>query len=183
VLGKKRLYLSMLRRFVAGQKSVVAQLLAALAQNDLSTAERLAHTTKSTAGSIGALEIQSLAADIEHGLAHGEPRQALLAHVDALAAPLAALIDALELALPDESAHAEVRVDPAKLKELCDRLAALLAYDDASAVDVVSEHADLLNTAFPRHYAALEKAMEMFDFEAALQTLQEACSSLSTQET
>ncbi|MCF8159704.1 MAG: PAS domain S-box protein [Polaromonas sp.] len=174
VLGKKSLYLSMLRRFVAGQKSVVAQLLAALAQDDLNTAERLAHTTKSTAGSIGALEIQSLAAAVEHGLAHGEPRHLLLTHVQSLEQPLAALISALESGLPDEAAHAKVSVDPVKLKVVCDRLASLLAYDDAAAVDVVSDHADLLNTAFPNHYPALESAVKMFDFEAALQALKAA---------
>jgi CheY-like chemotaxis protein len=174
VLGKKPLYLSMLRRFAAGQKTAVAQLLAALAQDDLATAERLAHTTKSTAGSIGALEIQALAAAVEHGLAHGEPRQAVLAHVQALEQPLAALVSALAQALPEEVAHARVSVDPVKLKEICDRLASLLAYDDAAAVDVVSEHADVLDTAFPTHYPALENAVKMFDFEAALQALQAA---------
>jgi two-component system sensor histidine kinase/response regulator len=180
VLGKKPLYLSMLRRFVAGQKTVVAQLLAALAQDDLNTAERLAHTTKGTAGSIGALEIQSLAAELEHGLAHGEPRHLLLAHVRALEQPLATLISALAQALPDEAARTRVSVDPVKLKAVCDQLVSLLAYDDAAAVDVVSEHADLLNTAFPGHYPALENAVKMFDFEAALHALQVARATFPT---
>jgi two-component system sensor histidine kinase/response regulator len=180
VLGKKPLYLSMLRRFVAGQKTVVDQLLAALAQDDLNTAERLAHTTKSTAGSIGAVDIQALAATVEHGLARGEPRPALLAHVRALEQPLAALVGALAQALPDEAAHAKVSVDPVKLSEICDRLASLLAYDDAAAVDVVSEHADLLDTAFPAYYPILENAVKMFDFEAALQALQAAIATLPT---
>ncbi len=174
VLGKKALYLSMLQRFLAGQKSVVDGLLSALAKDDLSTAERLAHTTKSTAGSIGALEIQSLAAEIEHGLARGESRPVLITRIHALEAPLAALMVALEQALPDETVHAKVCVDPLKLKRICERLASLLAYDDASAVDVVGENADLLNTAFPGHYAALENAVKMFDFETALKVLQEA---------
>ena len=180
VLGKKPLYLSMLRRFVAGQKTVVAQLLAALAQDDLKTTERLAHTTKSTAGSIGALEVQALAAEVEHGLAHGAARPTLLAQVRALELPLAALINALEQALPEEAVHAKVSVDPVKLKEVCDRLASLLAYDDASAVDVVDDQADLLNTAFPTHYPALENAVKMFDFEVALQTLKDALTTLPT---
>ncbi|MDD2844392.1 MAG: PAS domain S-box protein [Rhodoferax sp.] len=180
VLGKKPLYLSMLRRFVAGQKTVVPQVLDALAHGDLNTAERLAHTTKGTAGSIGALEIQSLAAEIEHGLAHGEPRHALLAHVQALEQPLAALISALEQALPQEAAHAKVNVDPVKLKAACDQLAPLLAYDDAAAADLFSDHADLFNAAFPTHYPALENAVKMFDFEAALRALKDALATLPT---
>jgi PAS domain S-box-containing protein len=44
VLGKKQVYLSMLRRFVAGQKSVVVDIDNALVRDDPALAERLAHT-------------------------------------------------------------------------------------------------------------------------------------------
>ncbi len=177
VLGKKSLYLSMLRRFVAGQKTVVPDLLAALARDDLASVERLVHTTKGTAGSIGAVQVQSLAADIEQGVAHGKARAALLQDVQALAEPLTALIAALEQALPNEAPHAAVQVDAARLRETCDRLASLLGFDDACAVDVLNEQGDLLSTAFPRHYRQLENTVKNFDFEAALKVLSDAIDS------
>ena len=47
---------------------------------------------------------------------------------------------------------------------LLDGCGSLLAYDDSSAVKVFSDHADLLNTAFPDHYSSLENAVNMFRF-------------------
>ncbi|MCB8746771.1 PAS domain S-box protein [Rhodoferax sp. U2-2l] len=172
VLGKKALYLSMLRRFVAGQKPLMVALQDALDQDDLATVERLAHTTKGTAGSIGAREVQTLAADVEMAAGQGGPRAALQSRIQALAAPLAELIRALEQALPAEATRVKVAVDPARLKEVCARLEALLAYDDSAAVEVVSDNADLLDAAFGPHYRQIDNAVKAFDFEAALQALQ-----------
>ncbi|OQW89833.1 MAG: hypothetical protein BWK72_00870 [Rhodoferax ferrireducens] len=174
VLGKKALYLSMLRRFVAGQKTLIAALQDALVQNDLTSVERLAHTTKGTAGSIGARVIQTLAADIEMAAGQGGPRAALQSRIQALAPPLTELISALAQALPPETARAKVAVDEVRLEDVCARLESLLAYDDSAAVDVVTDNADLLDAAFPQHYRQIENFVKMFDFEAALKTLKDA---------
>jgi len=174
VLGKKALYVSMLRRFVAGQKTLIASLQEALAKDDLSTVERLAHTAKGTAGSIGAREIQTLAADIEMAAGQGGPQAAPASCIQALAPPLAALITALEQALPPEAARSKVAVDPIRLKDVCARLETLLGFDDSAAVDVVTDNADLLDAAFPQHYRQIENAVKMFDFEAALNALKDA---------
>jgi CheY-like chemotaxis protein len=179
VLGKKTLYLSMLRRFVAGQKGLLTSLQAALDQQDLATAERLAHTTKGTAGSIGAHQVQALAAVVEDAARQRGPVAAVQEAVQALAGPLTALIDALEQTLPAELSRPRVTLDPARLKDICTKLDALLAYDDATAVDLVAEHADWLETAFPQHYRQLESAVKMFDFEAALLQLRAGMKSLS----
>ena len=50
MMGKKSLYLAMLRRYLAGQRSVSAEMRQALAAGDRLTAERLAHTTKAVSG-------------------------------------------------------------------------------------------------------------------------------------
>jgi two-component system, sensor histidine kinase and response regulator len=68
MLGKRSLYLAMLRRFVASQRSVPEQIHDALSVGDLPTAERLAHTSRSVAGTIGATAIQNLAAELERSL-------------------------------------------------------------------------------------------------------------------
>ncbi|TRZ67938.1 MAG: response regulator, partial [Rhodocyclaceae bacterium] len=74
VLGKKSLYLSMLRKFVAGQKGAPDEIRAALAADDSATAERLAHTAKGVAGNIGATEVQQHAAVPEAVLKARRPR-------------------------------------------------------------------------------------------------------------
>jgi len=122
VLGKKALYLSMLQRFVVGQKDLLADLQEALAQQDMVTAERLAHTAKGTAGSIGAHQVQALAADVEQAVRQGAPSAAVQAAVHALAGPLNTLLDALVQALPSELPLARTAYDPAQLKTVCRQL-------------------------------------------------------------
>ena len=73
VLGKKPLYLSMLRKFVAGQKSATAEILKALEGNDWDTAERLAHTLKGVSGNIGATGLQQLAEKLEAAIKERQP--------------------------------------------------------------------------------------------------------------
>ncbi|MFM7192756.1 MAG: response regulator, partial [Microcystaceae cyanobacterium] len=65
VLGKKTLYLSMLRKFLASQSSFQSQITAALETGDHQTAERLAHTLKGVAGNIGANAVQEAARQLE----------------------------------------------------------------------------------------------------------------------
>jgi two-component system sensor histidine kinase/response regulator len=66
VLGKESLYLEMLRKFIHGQSAIVAEVSLALEEKDYSTAERLLHSSKSVAGSIGAAELAELAAELEN---------------------------------------------------------------------------------------------------------------------
>ena len=59
VLGKKPMYLSMLRKFAAGQLGAVDTVLRALEAGDWDTAVRTAHTTKGVCGNIGATGVQA----------------------------------------------------------------------------------------------------------------------------
>jgi PAS domain S-box-containing protein len=96
VMNRKPLYLTILRRFVAGYGTLVARIQAALDSGDLATAERLAHSAKSVAGNIGATAIQSLAGSVESALRAHEPParvQPLLLQLDR---DLGVLIAALE---------------------------------------------------------------------------------------
>ncbi|TAN53061.1 MAG: response regulator [Methylococcaceae bacterium] len=96
VLGKKPLYLSMLRKFCAGQKSVVLDITQALDAQDWDTAERLAHTLKGVAGNIGATSLQQLAAKLEAAIRQRQPRVAVDDGLEELRHPLATLVTQLE---------------------------------------------------------------------------------------
>jgi PAS domain S-box-containing protein len=100
VLGKKTLYGSMLRKFINGQKSVVAAIGGALQENSWEGAERLAHTLKGVAGNIGATDVASLATQLESALNDRQPRSQIDAYLQRLAAPLDHLIGQLERHLP-----------------------------------------------------------------------------------
>ena len=171
VLGKKPLYLLMLRKFVAGQKSATAEILKALEVDDWTTAERLAHTLKGVSGNIGATGLQQLAEKIETAIKAHRPRLELDGLLNALKSLLKNLIDQLEMNLPEEHVKKVVSVDPIKLKVVCDKLEALLADDDAEAGDVLDANADMLNAAFPVYYRKIDEGIRTFDFEAALKVL------------
>ena len=63
--GNVALYYSLLEKFRANEQHVVAKIREALASNDLKTAERLAHTLKGIAGTLGAESLQSQAEILE----------------------------------------------------------------------------------------------------------------------
>ena len=164
----------MLRKFVVGQKPATAKILKALENNTWDSAERYAHTLKGVSGTIGATDLQQLAKRIETAIKKRLPREEIDARLDALKMPLATLITQLEQQLPEERARTVVVVDRKKLKVVCDRLAAMLADDDAEAVDLLDANADLLNAAFPGHYRRIADGIRTFDFEEALAALKGA---------
>ena len=174
VLGKKRLYLSMLRKFVAGQKSVVTEILQALENDAREIPERLAHTLKGVCGTIGATGLQQLAEALETAIRERRPRAEIETRLNEVETPLAHLIAQLEKALPREQIHAALTIPPLQLQEICAKLEALLADDDAEAYDLLDMHADLLIAAFPDHYRMIDDSIRSFDFKAALGALQAA---------
>jgi PAS domain S-box-containing protein len=100
VLGKKTLYASMLRKFAAGQRTVVPAIESALQKNSWEGAEHLAHTLKGVSSSIGATEVSSLATQLESALRERQPRPQIDSHLKQLAATLDHLIGQMEQHLP-----------------------------------------------------------------------------------
>ena len=100
MMGKKKLYLAMLQKYVKGQKDCVRSLQEALQAQDRATAQRLAHTLKGVSATIGATAVADFAGAIEHTLREELPQPALDMAITALEAPLAAMMLALEAWLP-----------------------------------------------------------------------------------
>jgi two-component system sensor histidine kinase/response regulator len=67
-MGGKKLYLSMLAKFVPSQGQAVQSIQDALAVNDRATAERLAHTLKGVAASVGATALAESADQMEQAI-------------------------------------------------------------------------------------------------------------------
>jgi len=99
-MGNETLYLSILRRFVESQTSVPTQIHAALAVGDVPAAERLAHTLKCVAGNIGADEVESRAAALEHSLHTYQPPVVVQERLRQIERPLASLSTAIASRLP-----------------------------------------------------------------------------------
>jgi two-component system sensor histidine kinase/response regulator len=174
-------YASMLRRFVVSQEGVSQRIEEALASKDLLLAERLAHTLKGVAGNLGASSIQHDAEELENALQRGTPMAQARAALERTAAALDALITALKAApglvklesplLQEKWGEAE----HAELERLVDKIRLLLAGDDPDAQTEWEAHARLLRANYPNG-AAIEAAINDFDFEQALALMDEAVS-------
>lgn len=67
--GNESLYNKLLRRFADSNATIIDELTKAIEAQDNETAVRTAHTLKSTAASLGLLQLSATAAEAEHALA------------------------------------------------------------------------------------------------------------------
>jgi len=176
------LYRKLLTRFVEN-KQFHGDFSAALAEHDLSVAERLAHTLKGSAGNIGAKIVQTEAGELE--LACRQLQESSessgsgvqlnlikerLARVDLSLSPLLqALEDWLNNQVKTISNDKTDTVDEAELDRLITSLRGLLNDDDTDATEVINQLHELPGfdsslTTFRR----LAKAVDGYDFEDAL---------------
>jgi two-component system, sensor histidine kinase and response regulator len=201
VVGKTELYISLLRRFVEGQAGAAAELRRALESGDGAVAERIAHTIKSLAGSIGALALQTSAADLERSLralheavgkdgttdVANERAEALKRRVEASIEPfgesLAEVIAELRAVLPEAAAPAPLGFAHDKATAAgAERLAGMLRSGDADAVDFFKEREAELASAYPSAIDAVRTAIKLFDFDRAAAALETAVKSASVKE-
>ncbi len=171
VLGRRALYLSMLRRFLSGQKTAPVDIATALNAEDFETAERLAHTLKGVSGNIGATRLQGAAHELEAAIGSHQPRAVADGHLEVVREQLAAIVAQLEEKLPEEHRKPRIAVDPLRVREVCHRLQTLLADNDPDAGDVWEANSDLMESAFPEHFRKIGDAIRWFDYETALSSL------------
>ena len=170
------LYLSMLSRFVKSQDSAMELIQQALAQADGDTAERLAHTLKGLAASLGAEPLRQLAGQLEQALREAADAAVLerlilpaQAQLDALVAALRATPGLMTGPLPE--AGAELPIRQQDLQSVLQQLQLLLQQDDSEALSLWETHAAALR-AWLQDADAVEQAIHDFDFDAALRLLQ-----------
>ena len=181
VAGNAATLLSLLRRFVKKQKTAAQEIRSALEGADWASAERLAHTLKGVAGTLGAQGLQVSARELELAIRERQPTERIHQQLDRLAAALGALICELEAKLPaDKEITAPVAVDAARLQAVVAELSTLLAHDDFGAGELFSANADLLRAAFPAAFGRIAQGIENFDFSAAKAALDGAYQSIGT---
>ena len=176
--GNAGKYLELLQRFVATHATDMARLREHLEANDRQSAQRIAHTLKGTAATLGADQLSALSRRVEEALAaeaaSGSRRDALREAMDAVTAAF----DTLAAALPrcsDDALHADAatKLDPQALRLLLEALHTRTAQSDVAAIDLFQRRAAALRESLGPPGATLEHQLLAFDFEAAHQTLQE----------
>jgi signal transduction histidine kinase/DNA-binding response OmpR family regulator/HPt (histidine-containing phosphotransfer) domain-containing protein len=170
------LYTAMLAKFVKSQAQAVQRMGQALADGDVGTAELLAHTLKGLAASLGAEPLRLRAAELEHRL-HAGAGQALAPLLAQTESQLHLLVTALRgvPGLLAQAAPPRAALSPSEqvqLQQVVQTLRQMLQQDDSEAAALWQSHAPDLHAALGQA-AALEQAINGFDFEEALRLLQE----------
>ena len=147
VAGNKKLYLKLLRQFVVQEADAGARIGDCLRSGDRSTAERLAHTVKGVAGSLGAGAVQVAGAVLEKAISDGVDAEGCAPLCDALAHELTTVIARLGpayAAAPVTVAAAPAApFDPVMGRPIVERMLERLANFDADAADDLDTHRDV----------------------------------------
>ncbi len=147
VAGNKKLYLKLLRQFVVQEADAGTRISDCLSSGDRSTAERLAHTVKGVAGSLGAGAVQAAGGVLEKAIGDGADAERCAPLCDALAHELTTLIARLGpayAAAPVAAVAAPAApFDPATGRPIVERMLERLANFDADAADDLDTHRDV----------------------------------------
>ncbi len=166
--GRADLYLKMLLRFRDGNRQFGVQFQEALQSGDPAAATRMAHTLKGTAGTVGALALEKLAAELEAACLRGDGPQALDSLHLRLMHELQAVLDALAELAEANSQPKHAPWDAEQLQEALDALMARVRASDGESLDLAAQ---LLSHARGTELEALLRgvsdALEAFDFEEA----------------
>ena len=171
--GNVDLYWHASKDFCAELRTVPAQYTELLDASSMSGALRLMHTLKGTAGTLGAVKLAALAANLERVCRSSDKPELARQGLTSLTQEIAATQDALEQALaklprtqaPTVSAVAASR---STVVAALEELQALLAASDMLALERFDALRDTLANLPLGDFDQLEVALQNLDFDAAL---------------
>lgn len=172
VVGQTALYLAILRKFSVAQAGVGESMLSLLQDGERLQVETLSHTLKGVAGTIGAAEIQQLAAEIESAVREGAAAEHIRSRIELLIPPLQSLLQGLQVQL--SQSRPPVMAAPIRGEEdlatVCSTLLWLLEEGDPEAGTCLQQNASLFRKVLDEESCRhLFERVEQFDFEGALE--------------
>jgi CheY-like chemotaxis protein len=177
VAGNQKLYLRLLRQFVAQEADAAARIAAALTA-DRKTAERLAHTVKGVAGSLGAGSVQRAGGVLEKAIAESADDATCLRLVDELDVVLQEFIERLgpnfAPVIVDAAPEAAGPVELSQARPVVARLLKALDEFDSDAADLVETHRDVLRSLLGDAFASFEQQVQGYALQEAHAVLAEA---------
>ncbi len=166
--GNLAAYYAVLEKFRNNQQHLAAELAESLQRGDNRSAERLAHTLKGVAATLGAEEIGKQAAELEKTLR--EDATVSAPQLASLAEQLNALFAAIDLAIDARCAAQPERLpDLAEIPALLDELKNQLQMFDTQSIDTM----DKIRQRIGMHpdwqdFAQLDRYINAYDYENAL---------------
>ncbi|MBW2187263.1 MAG: response regulator [Deltaproteobacteria bacterium] len=173
--GNGSLYLRLVQDLAKDYAAVVSDIEEALANDNKKDAERLLHTLKGLAASLGAQELSTAVMAAEQAVLDDKESKPLLRQVQTNLTETLVAIDQLVASVAVEtvtSAATEV-IDYQEAVSLREQLTALLTQKDFQAVNKWQELVPLLRAIGSEQVTEIDRSMNQFDFEQAMQLLSE----------
>ncbi|WP_341675709.1 ATP-binding protein [Niveibacterium sp. SC-1] len=171
MLDHRQTYEEVLRNFASGQASAVQAMHDALEAGDQETTERLAHTLKGLAATIGARKLAAQCRSIEIALRDGDVAAARR-RIGRVAEPLGKLVLALQHALPSPEESPTLAADLPTARARLHELDRMLAGGEAEARAFATEHAGLFSASYGEPGTRLVRLVKSFRFDEASKVLQ-----------
>lgn len=173
--GNAAKYLDFLSRFVDAHADDMTHLAASLDAGDRATAQRMAHSLKGVAATLGAERLAEMAAHLEAIL---RKQQEVPLHSTDIRSEMDRFSDEMMIlaaALPPEpatSVTADVTAPGTDdVRVILDELDALLAQSNTSAVTLLDRHNTLLRATLGSQFNELARLIRQFNFEKAHEIL------------
>jgi two-component system sensor histidine kinase/response regulator len=170
------LFLWVLRAFIKNGSNAASAIEEALRVGDMKLAERHAHTIKSTAGSMGALELVKLAQSLEQAIDQGKPHEIIRSTLKDFAAESERLVTELKSRLTTESQTGEEATLPSEVNvavvtPIMNRLLDYIRGSDCRAELYLDDYQRELEGVPDKDIAKLKAQLKNFDFDAAHEAL------------
>jgi two-component system sensor histidine kinase/response regulator len=167
--GNRALYTRLLRQFAERYRQTPSRL-AGLVESNRAQAEHDAHAIKGVAANLGITELQALAGKLEEALRGGAAIDALQTDAAELDRQLAITCDAIGASLPVDVVTAPADMPP--LANLIDDLKQRLRDNDGEAIDLIAANQPRLQRGLGDSFTAVERAVQQYDYDAALAMLE-----------
>ena len=173
-------YLRLLGQFANTHHQDMDLARQCIADGNLEEAGRIVHSLKGAAGNLGAVTIRERALALEMAIRDGRPEDELLHHLLRLADVLEGTTRQLRdlLAPPEAAAVSEPKQVSPQVRELMQRLAALLAESDIQAGELFREGQFQIAPALGQRSRILGRYIQQFEYDLALELLNEVLADL-----
>jgi CheY-like chemotaxis protein len=193
VNGNRELYTRLLHNFRDRHQEITAEIQAALEQDDLDLAQRLAHTMKGVAGTLGAQSLSATSSQLESAIAKEDHHQ-LSSLIDDFSTEVVRVMKALNDFARHEQTNqsaqsvlhkasptqASKALDTAHLQKLFQELSGCIDEHDADIIKCVAEIKTVLGPSNPSDsFSKLESLANSFKFEKAKKHLARVISELN----
>jgi two-component system sensor histidine kinase/response regulator len=180
VAGNKKLYGKLLRQFSNTEADAAQRIGSALEAKDHALAERLAHTVKGLAGSLGSHTVQQVAGRLEGVIASRAPSAELMPILQEFTSVLQDFISRLRAALPPVTTDparttADVPFDSERVKQVLKEMIGHLNNFDPAAEECLDVNRDAFRALLPEEsFASFKQEVGQFAFANALVRLEQA---------